>query len=130
MSLVTFLSLHLNRTSSVLHELKDILFPFSNSAIDFRSWLIFQFMSFKELLVYSIFVSSAKWWIFEKLNMPFRSLIRSEIEVDQVLNLWHSVIYWKHIWAFFCLFQQIGFIFLNNFEKDELANLWFHSVQV
>ena len=53
MFLVIFWSSDLNRTSSVLPEFKDILFAFSHSAIDFRSRLIFLFMSFKELVVYS-----------------------------------------------------------------------------
>ena len=60
MFFVIFLSLDLNRTSFDLPEFKDILFAFSHSAIDFRLWLIFLFMSFKELLVYSILVSFAK----------------------------------------------------------------------
>ena len=58
MFLVFFFVLDLNRTSSVLPKFKDILFALSDSAIDFRLWLIFLFMSFKELLVYSMFVSS------------------------------------------------------------------------
>ena len=53
MFLVIFWTYDVNRTSSVLSEFKDILFAFSHSAIDFRSRLIFLFMSFKELLVYS-----------------------------------------------------------------------------
>ena len=53
-----FLSLDLNRSSSVLFEFKDILFAFNRSVKDFRSQLISMF--FKELLVYSIFLSSTK----------------------------------------------------------------------
>ena len=48
--LVIFLSLDLDRTSSVLPEFKDILFAFSHSAIDFKSQLIFLFMSLRYCL--------------------------------------------------------------------------------
>ena len=41
---IFFLSLDLNRISSILPEFKDNLFAFSHSAIDFRSWLIFLFV--------------------------------------------------------------------------------------
>ena len=60
MFLVAFLFLDLDRTSSVLPEFKDILFAFNHSAIDFKSQLIFLFMSFEELFVYSIYVLSVK----------------------------------------------------------------------
>ena len=41
--------------------------------------------------------------------------------MDQILNLGvHCDLLEPHL-SFFCLFQQIGLFFPNNFEKDEVA---------
>ena len=53
-------ALVLNRTSSVLVELRDILFAISHSAMFLRSWIIFLLICFKDLLESKAFVPSAK----------------------------------------------------------------------
>ena len=43
--------------------------------------------------------------------------------MNQVLNLGALRDLLEAHLRFFCLFQQIGFVFPNNFKKDEVANL-------
>ena len=99
----SFFFLCLKITSSVFLTLSEILLAFSQSVRFFMSRLIYLLSLFTDLLKWSKFVSSAKWWTFQNFIGRFRSLIYIKNKSGPSTEPWATPYFtedWLDIWPF------------------------------